>query len=47
MAFEWIVLLKEIPSLLTIVSKLKGTSQNHKDLLIRELKFNIRSFETC
>jgi hypothetical protein len=47
MTLEWLALIKEIPTLLIIISKLKGSSQNPKDLLLRELKLNIKSFETA
>lgn len=47
MAIEWFGIVKEIPSLLKDLGKLIKNNRRTKDLLLRELKLNIKSFETA
>ena len=45
MAFEWIPLIKDINTLIKDLGGLVRNNSKTKDLLLRELKLNIKSFE--
>ena len=45
MAFEWIPIIKEINTLIKDLGGLAKTNNKTRDLLIRELKLNIKSFD--
>jgi hypothetical protein len=47
MAWNWLTDIKDIADILTSLGKLVKTNRAMKDLLIRELKINLKVFETA
>lgn len=47
MALDWISIIKNIPELVSSLGGLIKNNRATKDLLIRELKLNIKAFETA
>ena len=47
MAWEWLINIKNIADLVSSLGELVKNNRATKDLLIRELKLNIKSFETA
>ena len=47
MAWEWLINIKNIADIVSSLGELVKNNKATKDLLIRELKLNIKSFETA
>lgn len=47
MAIEWLSILKSVPELLSGLGSLVKNNRATKDSLIRELRLNIKAFETA
>ena len=47
MGFDWLTLVKELPELVLNLGGLVKNNRALKDQLIRELKLNLKAFETA